>query len=619
MERYKVTAMRQKKLESSCSRRRNLKQTRPSNENSEPEKESPPQDNKSHTPSKTECIVVPGVSLDRDANEGKDPEITEYDESETNDSEVILNGNNNPKDCEEIDSKICDSNLMIDNSGKNENINTKKLNSEENTRDAKNGNIQETIREFRTGCDFSDKTGETKENSGNVRGTEKDQDIISDIIDKQKTEKDTITEMKGTKTDLRTIEEENEGRTDAGSESSASRKSGKRDRNSQRRSTSAISTPRHASSRHSFSCVEGRQSLLEGNRVPRRSQSALERPKSKSRASLSDPFRFTKAELEWYLPRKSFFDCHDKALKEAGLESAVTTSRKEQMKQRVAEKIKKEKELRERRKELENPKPEETKTEAPFTQEDSQSICADNRSEKDADAKSEIDKFESEDDIVISKLEDAQTIMSKPTTSRKVSRHKKRTHDYDEDEVRVDYQPLLQYLKYVQDHPDEFHAHRKQSIQQDHVGSRASPWIVRLAEITERRNMSTAQCLVTKSVVLEAARDIKPRVTDPGQWTMSQKERALLGNLNPGKGNLFAAVKQDLPTHESQNQDDGKSDFEKEKAKLEKWLKTVSTAGLIKAKELALRDLGEEDIYQSKWWSSLQTCSYLRQKGIHST
>lgn len=613
--------MKQKKLEASCSRRRNLKQTRPRSQNSESEKDGPSEDNKSHAPSKTECIVVPAVTLDRDTSEGKDPEITECDESETNGLEVIINGNTDPKDCEEIDSKICDSDLMIDNSVKNENgnINTEKLNSEENTKEAESGNISQTLEDFSTGSDFNDKTGETKEKSENVRETDKDQDIDSDAIDKQKTDKDIKTEMKGTKTDLRTIEEENEGRTDAGSESSASRKSTKRDRNSQRRSISAMSTPRHASSRHSFSCVEGRQSLLGGNRVPRRSQSALERPKSKSRASLGDPFRFTKAELEWYLPRKSFFDCHDKALKEAGVESAETTNRKEQMKQRVAEKIKKEKDLRERRKELENPKPEETKTDTTSTQEDSQSINADTRSEKDADTKSEIDKFETEDDVVIAKLEEAQTLISKPSPSKKVSRHKKKTHDYDEDEVRVDYQPLLQYLKYVQEHPDEFHAHRKQSIQQDHVGSRASPWIVRLAEITERRNMTTAQCLVTKSVVLEAARDIRPRMTDPGQWTMSQKERALLGNLNPGKGNLFAAVKQDLPTHDSQNQDDGKSDFEKEKAKLEKWLKTVSTAGLIKAKELALRDLGEEDIYQSKWWSSLQTCSYLRQKGINST
>ena len=209
--------------------------------------------------------------------------------------------------------------------------------------------------------------------------------------------------------------------------------------------------------------------------------------------------------------------------------------------------------------------------------------------------------------------------MSKPTQTRKTSKHKKKQHDYDEDDVRVDHQPLLQYLRYVQDHPEEFHAHRKQLIQQEHVGSRASPWIVRLAEINERRNVSTAQCLVSKSVVLDAARDIRPRTTDPGQWTMSQKERALLGNMTPGKVNAFTAVKQDLPTHDSQNQDDGKSDFEKEKVKLEKWLKTVTTAGLIKAKELALRELGEEDTYQTRWWSSLQTCSYLRQKGVSPT
>lgn len=140
-----MTNMKQKKLEASCSRRQNLKQTRPRSQSSEPEKNGPSEDNKSHTPSQTECIVVPAVSLDRDANEGSDPEITEYDESETNDLEVIINGNTDPKDCEEIDSKICD---LTDNSGKNENgnINTEELNSEENTEEGESGKTQQTLK-----------------------------------------------------------------------------------------------------------------------------------------------------------------------------------------------------------------------------------------------------------------------------------------------------------------------------------------------------------------------------------------------------------------------------------------------------------------------------------------
>lgn len=83
------------------------------------------------------------VFLDRDVNEGKDFEIIECDELEINGLEVIINGNIDFKDCEEIDSKICDFDFMIDNFVKNENgnINIEKLNSEENIKEVESGNI----------------------------------------------------------------------------------------------------------------------------------------------------------------------------------------------------------------------------------------------------------------------------------------------------------------------------------------------------------------------------------------------------------------------------------------------------------------------------------------------
>lgn len=637
--------MKQKKLEVSCTRRRNLKQIRQSNEAFQQEVTS--QDTEtSKSSKKVHHIVVPGATLETGSVNCEEVRgITETDGSESNDSKVISNGNSS-EECGDIDRVICDSDHPH-NSGKvvvNSEDTKQETDSSENTpetlpenRGKGSKNPPETLPENRgKGSDNSqEKLSEIRSDSGNIQTnvqgvsdsveehelrTESHEDNSSVLIGTPEPENVTASDMKGAKTDLRPIKEESEEKSDdRKSDTSGSRKAGRKDRSLRRGSSAVLSSPRHASSRHSFSCVEGRTSLLKESNKPRRSQSALERPKSKARGSFSDPFKFTKQELEWYLPRKSFFDCHDKALKEAGVETAVTSSRREQMKQRVTEKIQRERELREKRKELETPKPEEIKPEASAAMEDSHVGIEDIGNEREADAKSEIDKSEADDDVVIAKLQEVQTSMSKPTQTRKTSKHKKKQHDYDEDDVRVDHQPLLQYLRYVQDHPEEFHAHRKQLIQQEHVGSRASPWIVRLAEINERRNVSTAQCLVSKSVVLDAARDIRPRTTDPGQWTMSQKERALLGNMTPGKVNAFTAVKQDLPTHDSQNQDDGKSDFEKEKVKLEKWLKTVTTAGLIKAKELALRELGEEDTYQTRWWSSLQTCSYLRQKGVNPT
>lgn len=61
------------------------------------------------------------------------------------------------------------------------------------------------------------------------------------------------------------------------------------------------------------------------------------------------------------------------------------------------------------------------------------------RSEKDVDIKSEIDKFEIEDDVVIVKLEEVYILISKFLFFKKVLCYKKKIYDYDEDEVCVDY------------------------------------------------------------------------------------------------------------------------------------------------------------------------------------
>ncbi|XP_061168961.1 uncharacterized protein LOC133178231 [Saccostrea echinata] len=604
--------MKQKKAEVDCPRR-HLKQTKQRDGNSGTEKTKVSRRNSGdHSEINKQTIVIPAAPLERGSS-SDDLDINESDQLDNSISEVAITEESQPN---KINVSISESKQATEHSGINDSENL-------SAGEILKGDIHQ---EERSKISLETQFMTYTENKNTDIKTDSDGNEVDSAAEKKacfspesKDLNDTM-EMKGNRNDLRTIVEESEERAETRNSSRSSyKKFSNKEKSMQlrRSSGSFISSPRR-SSRHSFSCVEDKKSFKEKQDL-RRSHSAVERPKSKVSRSQSDPFKFTKAELEWYLPRKSFFDCHDKALKDAGLETAETTNRMEQMKQRVAEKIRKEREMREKRHQLENPVPEEQVTENTVAREENQDTTQDNKSECDVDTKSVTDKNEDEDDTVISKLQEAQTSPNKPTSSRKISRQKKKVLGDDEDDVRVDYQPLLHYLKYVQEHPEEFYSHRKQSAQQDHVGSRASPWIVRLAEITNRRNLNTAQCLTTHSPVVEAARDIRPRTTDPGQWTMSQKERTLLGSIAPGKGNVFTAIKQDLPTHDSQNQDDGKSDFEKEKMKLEKWLKTVSTAGLMKAKELALRDLGEEDSYQTKWWSTLQTCSYLRQKGINSS
>ncbi|KAK3092988.1 hypothetical protein FSP39_009718 [Pinctada imbricata] len=341
------------------------------------------------------------------------------------------------------------------------------------------------------------------------------------------------------------------------------------------------------------------------------------------RRSSKDMFCFSKKELEWYLPRKSNFDCHEKALKDAGHETEEKISKIEEMKKRITEKLRREKEARLRAKgifpEAEN---------GTDKKEDANTTSSDDPMKNSlfSDIKDDEDENENDIDNVVTAVEinshhpPALQRHSSTVSKRSTKGRRRGHHDDDEDDVRVDYQPLALYLKYVNENPNEFLSHQRSSALSQYIGQKASQRTQRMAEIIEKKHRSSQGNVVScrGSVLLQAVKDIRPRFTDPGQWTIATKERNLMNNisaLNSRKDPPFQNQKQET-SDSNQNSEEPKNEFEKEKLKLDKWLKTVSTAQLNKAKELALKELGEEDRYQTKWWNALQTCSYLRQKGM---
>jgi hypothetical protein len=100
-----------------------------------------------------------------------------------------------------------------------------------------------------------------------------------------------------------------------------------------------------------------------------------------------------------------------------------------------------------------------------------------------------------------------------------------------------------------------------------------------------------------ETFLLEVTRGIKSNFGDSLQWIPPV--------LN---------MKVEQTIHETTVEEKDKTEYEKMKIKLDKWLKTVTAAQLLKAKELSLKELGEEDKLQSQWWSTLQPCRYLRQR-----
>ncbi|XP_060079268.1 uncharacterized protein LOC132558689 [Ylistrum balloti] len=347
------------------------------------------------------------------------------------------------------------------------------------------------------------------------------------------------------------------------------------------------------------------------DKTKRRPQSCVvpARPSSSSgrtaRVTIVPTLRVTKAELEYYLPKRSFFSCHDKALKDAGYGPAKTPRQT-----RMIEAWAKQAESKSNGEEVLTPLDiENTLDNQPTAVEELGRTGDDDLQRYPSESLSEVDHRESVSSV--SQLHDNRlsrqvsnvSLRSNATVTRKLSRLSRRRGDYEEDEIRVDFQPLLQYLKYISENPDEYLQQNKQFK----YGVPSQDSIVKMGNIFRRGRHG----LSTDSLLVHVVHGINPRFSDPSQWTNTNKEKTLY--------NLTSSKKESGPLlskHESHDSgtgtDEPKTEFEKIKHKMDAWLKTVTTAQLVKAKELALRELGEEDVAQSRWWVSLKSCHYLR-------
>jgi hypothetical protein len=312
------------------------------------------------------------------------------------------------------------------------------------------------------------------------------------------------------------------------------------------------------------------KSNLEQSQRPSSSQSdtGLSRSSTRSRTSTSKvkkPFcgiRFTKQELEYYLPKKSNFNCHEKALRDAGLDlDAVEAKRRQRFRRR-------------------------TKSKIDHKEEDEKSNGV-----EDTKAPSESGTLpDGENDF--KELEEEQSEMEHVKIDKTKRKGRKKS---DEPEVKVDHTVLLQYLKYVIENQDEYLSHKRQILQQNTSLLNVDPGctIARFGRAFQRGQHG----LMDETFLLEVTRGIKSNFGDSLQWIPPV--------LN---------MKVEQTIHETTVEEKDKTEYEKMKIKLDKWLKTVTAAQLLKAKELSLKELGEEDKLQSQWWSTLQPCRYLRQR-----
>ncbi|KAL3872848.1 hypothetical protein ACJMK2_036035 [Sinanodonta woodiana] len=290
----------------------------------------------------------------------------------------------------------------------------------------------------------------------------------------------------------------------------------------------------------------------------------------RGRTSFVRPSSFSRDELDYFLPKRNFFSSHDIVLRDAGYEVEDTAKAR----QRALWKSK----LNAIR----------AKMDLNIAQEHDKST---NSAESDQLIKSQsvflstgnLSDFSSFVDQTAGQQEKPLPKESIAPSLKKSQKLKKKPTD-DFDDVRVDHKPLVEYLKFIRENPEEYMSmvHFTGS-NQDH---QHTDRLVRTARAFYRGHNGPSRNM---SVVHHALSQLKLKNVDPSPPPTANKEKTSSGT----------------------SQEDDKTEIEKHKLKLDKWLRSISTIQLIKAKELALKEIGEEDI-NACWWITLQTCSYLR-------
>lgn len=274
---------------------------------------------------------------------------------------------------------------------------------------------------------------------------------------------------------------------------------------------------------------------------------------------------WTKKELEIFLPRKTFFSTHDNTLSQAGIDVRSDEERKRP----------------EWRKFLRMRTQDELYPPEPKKEEPAPPVLHGGLVDSDDDEDEEFS------------LENIATILSGEgkeggPTKRKWRLNAKKVLAND----REEYKQLYDYLKYIHDNPDEYVQMAKYSIK--NMDHRHPDRLVRMGRAFRRGHHGAFR----NNMYLHAISGLKlacPEATNP----------------KPGRNDKNVTKKEASDSHDSGGNSE-ETEIEKLKSKAEKWARGLSTQQFLKAKELALQEIGEEDVYITKWWQAFKSCHYIR-------
>ncbi|XP_067682098.1 uncharacterized protein [Haliotis asinina] len=315
-------------------------------------------------------------------------------------------------------------------------------------------------------------------------------------------------------------------------------------------------------------------------------------PRRSSSNNWDASFKFTKEELSAFLPRRSFFSCHDKALKDAGYDTSTTKKQESKRHTKSDQDARRESVVNER------------KVSVISKGDESEMLLP---------------------EIVVTQTEDGQDKQirdgsrpNSPAMNDSKGRHlssktkvarKKMEDDFNKNAHKA----VTEYLRHVKENPAEY-IDQIRRLEAASIETKPVERLIKTAMIYQRGQHGQSR----SSLVVRASHDLTLRYTDPGQWQSINKERNQAFTFGK-KDSSLAKPGQDGDKESKPETDEGKTELDKCRYKAEKWMKTVPMCQQLRARQMALEEVGEEDGEVSQWWEFLRTCNYLRKCDIADT
>ena len=170
-------------------------------------------------------------------------------------------------------------------------------------------------------------------------------------------------------------------------------------------------------------------------------------------------------------------------------------------------------------------------------------------------------------------------------------------------------QRIVEYLQYVKENPEEYVAMRAAAAEETSSGKPVKV----LIGLAQAYSKASHNFIEPQSLVLQAAYELGLKHQLPVCSKLEQYERRRLKRILTAVRTKTSKDKPKTPQQKPAEVRKPKvTDMEQFHAEIETWLKGLTTMQMLKAREMALKHMGESEKSIRKWWVAQKNCRYLR-------